>query len=219
MTLLDFIIIMALFIIAVYSVTWYFLVRRKTIVFIRDYTKKLEELIKPRDKEYIILGYLVGYRAVYTLNDDSKVYVLLTTAPKLSLFYYPIAKLLRREDRVTIAIKPSTRWITRELHAISRKEHKLKEIVLRDLGEDINHLKNTTMNIKNEEYEIYYEDSEDLPFLVKTISKTEIPVYKVSIYKKQNLLLLTTKASIENIEETYSILLEYLKKTSKLLTK
>ncbi|MEM0025161.1 MAG: hypothetical protein QXV41_01130, partial [Zestosphaera sp.] len=76
----------ALIIASAISVIWYFRGRRKMLKFIKEFTDELERELRPADKEYVLLGYLVGYRAKYKLEDGRNAYILLTTAPRHSFF-------------------------------------------------------------------------------------------------------------------------------------
>ncbi|MEM2212079.1 MAG: hypothetical protein QW114_02660 [Candidatus Nezhaarchaeales archaeon] len=96
---------------ALASVPWYFRMRRR-IALMKKVTEDLEKTLKPKDKEYVLLGYLVDYKAKYTLNGGDKVYVVFTTAPKHSMLYYPILKAFKRKDRLTLAIEYGRRHVS-----------------------------------------------------------------------------------------------------------
>jgi hypothetical protein len=144
------------------SVIWYFRARRKILRFIKEFTEELEKELRPSDKEYVLLGYLVGYRARYKLEDGRNVYVLLTTTPKHSLFYYPIARALGREDRVTIMLELAGRNVLRDLHAVRKNESRLLNVLLRDLGERAGRLNRTVLETSKGDYEVFYEEPRDL---------------------------------------------------------
>jgi len=212
---LDVIALSTLMILTVAIVVWYFRMRRKMIKFLKEFTIKLEEVLKPKDKEYRLLGYLVGYKAFFTLSDDSKAYVLLTTAPRLSLIYYPIARALGHEDRVTIALEPSRRRVVREAHAVKEGESRLKAILSKDLGEELSRLSMTKVNVRWGTYEIFYEDPRDVDLLIGIINDETIPIYKVSAYKGLNLTEIVSKAEVGKVEYLYEKLREYTKKVTK----
>ncbi|MCS7099561.1 MAG: hypothetical protein NZ925_04385, partial [Sulfolobales archaeon] len=114
MVLLDLIVITSMSVLAVASVVWYFRMRRKMLVLMKKVTEDLEKSFKPVDKAYVLLGYLVGYRAKYDLENGDKVYILLTTAPRHSILYYPIARALKRTDRLEVAIANYSRYVSKE---------------------------------------------------------------------------------------------------------
>ncbi|MEM0478720.1 MAG: hypothetical protein QXS16_00195, partial [Pyrobaculum sp.] len=103
--LLDLVGLTALMVISVASVMWYFRERKKILKLMRDFVVELEEVFKPVDKTYTLLGYLVGFRAVYKLHNGDQLYVLFTTAPRYAFLYLPFVKLLGREDLETYFYK------------------------------------------------------------------------------------------------------------------
>ncbi len=215
MELINAIALFALVILSVASVFWYFRVRRKMLVFLKEFTVKLEEVLKPKDKVYTLLGYLVGYKATYKLGDGSKAYILLTTAPRLSLFYYPIAKALGREDRVSIALRPGIERIVREMHAVREGESRLKAVLSRDLGEKLNKLNTTKVKTKWGTYEVFYEDPKDVDILLGVINDETLPIYKVSAYKSLNLTEIVSKAEVDKVEHLYRKLREFTSKVAR----
>jgi len=214
LTSMDAILILVVVILAVASVVWYFRMRRRMIRFLRDFTVELEEVFKPRDKEYMLLGYLVGYKATYKLRDGSRAYILLTTTPRHSLFYYPIAAILGREDRVEIALQPSRGRVLREAHAVRRGEYRLKLVLRKDLGEELAKLNTSTVNTQNGVYELYYENPEDVNLILEIINDRSIPVYKLSAYKKQNLVEIVSRAELGKVKYLYEKLRYYMERVT-----
>lgn len=178
MNFVDAIAISALMVLTTITVVWYFRMRRRMLRFLKDFTVKLEEILKPRDKEYHLLGYLVGYKALFKLSDGSRVYVLLTTTPRHSLIYYIVARALKREDRVTIALEPSRRKVIKEVHAVRDGEAKLKYVLNRDLGDELSKLSVSKVNTRWGYYEIYYEDPKDVDMLLSIINDEKSPYIK-----------------------------------------
>ena len=68
----------------------------------------LEEHLRPRDKLYMYLGYLVGFRARYLLRDPrvSEVIVTYTTPPYHVFFYLPVITLFDKREKLDIIVKP-----------------------------------------------------------------------------------------------------------------
>ncbi len=205
----------ALMILTTATVVWYFRIRKKMLQFLKEFTVRLEEVLKPKDKEYRLLGYLVGYKAFFTLSDGSKAYVLLTTAPKFSLIYYPIAKALKHEDRVAIALEPSKRKVVKEVHAVKVGEARLKAILSKDLREGLSKLNMTKVNVRWGSYEIFYEDPKDVDLLIDVLNNEILPIYKISAYKDLNLTEVVSKAEVDKIEYLYERLREYTKRVTK----
>jgi len=183
------------------SVVWYFRARKKMLRFIKEFTDELERGLRPTDKEYVLLGYLVGYRARYKLEDGRNAYVLLTTVPRHALFYYPIAKVLRREDRVTIMLELAGRSVLRELHAVKKNESKILKVLLRDLGSQIEKLSRTTIKTAKGDYEVFYEEPRDLDLINKVINSKPKPVIKLSAHKNLNAVEVVSKAELGSVRE------------------
>jgi len=189
------------------SVIWYFRARRRMLRFIKEFTDELEKKLRPSDKEYVLLGYLVGYRARYKLEDGRNVYVLLTTAPRHSLFYYPIAKALGREDRVTIMLELAGRSVLRDLHAVRKSESRLLKVLLKDLEKRAERLSRATVKTSKGDYEVFYEEPRDLDLIRKIIDLRTKPLLKLSAYKDHNAVEVVSKAELGSVNE----LLESLK--------
>lgn len=197
------------------SVIWYFRARRKMLKFIKEFTDELERELRPVDKEYVLLGYLVGYRARYKLEGGRKAYILLTTAPRHAFFYYLIARTLGREDRVTIMLELTGRSVLRELHAVKRGESRALSVLLRDLGSQAEKLNKTTMKTSKGDYEVFYEEPRDLDLINKIIDSRPRPIIKLSAYKNLNAVEVVSRAELGSVSE----LLESLKMLTKNISK
>jgi len=162
----------------------------------------------------MLLGYLVGYKASYKLGDESRAYIHLATTPGHSLLYYPIAAIPKREDRVEIALQPSRGRVLREAHAVRRGGYRLKLVLRRDLGEELAKLNTLTVNTQNGVYELYYENLEDVNLILEVISDRSIPVYKLSAYKKQNLVEIVSRAELGKVRYLYEKLRYYMEKVT-----
>jgi len=197
------------------SVIWYFRARRKILKFIKEFTEELEKELRPSDKEYVLLGYLVGYRARYKLEDGKNVYVLLTTAPKHSLFYYPIARALGHEDRVTVMLELAGRNILRDLHAVRKNESRLLNVLLRDLNERAERLNRTIVETSKGDYEVFYEEPRDLDLIRKIIDSRTKSLLKLSAYKDRNAVEIVSKAELGSVNELLGSLKMFARSVSK----
>ncbi len=154
LTFLDFfIIIVALSGIAVLQ---YFRGRRVNLHLVKYTSRVFEEIIKPKDKTYHIIGMYVGYHAVYWIREGalSRLEATVILMPRYSAFYYPISKLTLRHDRVYLRY-----WFTRypggEAHAIASRAY------LRPLSSVINGLKDMNteiLEVNGRRYTIVYRD-------------------------------------------------------------
>ena len=77
-------------------------VRRMKII-----SKRLEDYLKPADKEYVLLGTSVGFRALFIVNRDNinKVETVLILLPRQSLIYYPISRLTTKHDKFIVKVE------------------------------------------------------------------------------------------------------------------
>ncbi len=94
-------------VVAVATVVVYFRGRRINLVLMRDFIVKMENLFEPSDKEYVLLGYLVGFKAKFKVMrwNISDITWMLTLLPRQSLLYYPISKLTSKFDRLYISAR------------------------------------------------------------------------------------------------------------------
>ena len=92
------------------SVAWFFWMRRVMLRRQSAIIRGLEERLQPRDKQYWLIGYLVGFAARYTLRDPQapRIWVTYTTPPYHVFFYLPVIILGRKRERLEVAVEPSS---------------------------------------------------------------------------------------------------------------
>ncbi len=107
---IDSLIVLAIALIAAATVLWFFRIRRLMIMRQRSIVEILEEELKPRDKTYTLLGYLVGFKADYLLDNRvaSKAWILYIMPPHHVLLYLPVIHLLGRRERIALSFKLKT---------------------------------------------------------------------------------------------------------------
>jgi len=171
-------------------------------------TEELEKVFKPVDKTYVLLGYLVGYRAKYELENGDRVYILFTTAPRHSILYYPIAKALKRTDRIEIAIENSKRYVARDLHAVALSDSRLLNILLRDLGSKKEVISKRAIETSRGEYMVYYEDSGDIELVKRFIDSVELNIYRLSAFTRNNLVELVAEIREDSVQSLVRALRE-----------
>ncbi len=88
--------------------------------------RELEEVFRPVDKIYQVIGIYVGFRGVLKLDDPSIERVEVTTIlmPRHSLLYYPISLLTVRMDKVMIHLVPRGR-VPGEAHVVRKGYYRL----------------------------------------------------------------------------------------------
>ncbi len=215
MIVLDYLALVLLSFLAVASVVWYFRMRRKTLVLTKAVTEELEKIFKPVDKTYVLLGYLVGYRAKYDLESGDRVYVLLTTAPRHSLLYYPIARALGRTDRLEIALESPRRPVIRDLHAVFAKDGRTHSLLLRDLGSKREAISRRVVETPKGEYVVYYEDSGDVELVRRLVSSAELRVYRLSAFAGNNLVVLAAEIREGKVADAVRLLRELSRSVSR----
>jgi hypothetical protein len=186
--LLDFLALLGLSTLAAAMVVWFYWMRRRVLKLIKKVVDDLEGFFKPIDKTYTLLGYLVGFRAIYELERGDRLFIVLTTTPRHSLIYYPLLKLLGRTDRLQLALKPSSRYVLRELHVVDARDKRSLQILARDLGERINWLSRVEYETPRGIYLVYYESPEDLDLVKRLIERSPARIFKLSAYTRENLV-------------------------------
>ena len=90
------------------SVAWFFWMRRVMLRRQAALVRELEERLRPRDKQYWLVGYLVGFAARYRTRDPRApvVWVTYTTPPYHVFFYLPAIILGRKRERLEVAVEP-----------------------------------------------------------------------------------------------------------------
>jgi len=89
------------------SVAWFFIMRRKMLRRQIYVIRELESVIPVRDARYWVHGYLVGFTAKYWVRTGpvDKVYVTYVTPPYHAFFYLPVIALLRKRERLEVAVE------------------------------------------------------------------------------------------------------------------
>jgi hypothetical protein len=203
---LDFIGITALTVLSAASVIWYFRERRKMLVFVRDYVKELEEFFKPRDKTYTLLGYLVGFRAVYKLRGGDELYVLLTTAPRYALLYLPFIKVLGREHLVTYFYKSGKPRRLRTYIAVRQSAKRTLVVVESDIQRLGLKLERTAVETPTGRYVVFHEPGAP-PYLISDIlQKTSLDVRKLAVYGSLNSVEVTVPPRLGEVGKVWDLL-------------
>jgi len=102
------------------AVIWFFHFRRRMIRRIAWVARDLEEALRPRDKRYWYLGYLVGFRARYWVNRGpvTTAAALYIIPPYHVFFYLPVVILARRRERLDLAVALRSTGIGGEAHIV-----------------------------------------------------------------------------------------------------
>ena len=116
-------------------VLWFFRIRRIMLLRQRLIIAALEEVFKPRDKTYYLLGYLVGFRAEYHVERGGvrRLWVLYVMPPHHALLYLPLIKLLGRRERISLTAKVAG-TVASEAHVVDTRDTWSKRSFTADYG-------------------------------------------------------------------------------------
>ncbi len=140
------------------AVVWFFYFRRAMIRRIAGVARTLEETLRPRDKRYWYLGYLVGFRARYWVNRGpiKAVNAMYVIPPYHVFFYLPVIILGRRRERLDIAVELRERMqVNGEAHIINTRDRAAKLSFRRDVR-DPSKLRTAKLRLGDVEVEAYY---------------------------------------------------------------
>ncbi len=181
--------------------------RKWNLQLMYHYLQSIEEVVKPEDKDYVWLGGYIGFRAVYKVNRDNirKFEYTLTLLPRQSLFYFPIALLTSRHDKLYVVIKPFAQ-IKREAHLIQKGYYRMRPDI-----ENEPLLQKEIIEVGGRKYEALFEkrrDVENLKALLESLPKPH-NVKHISLTPKTNVFYVLMKPEPETITEDVEKLLRF----------
>jgi len=143
-----------LIIFAVVTTAQYFLGRRKNLLLIQEYAKAMEDALKPVDKQYTWVGGYIGFKAEYKVKQETVriVRATLHMMPRLSLLYYPVAKLTMRHDKLYVILETSKN-IDGEAHLIQKGYYRIGPGI-----KDEEKFLRRDVRLGDEEFEMLYQD-------------------------------------------------------------
>jgi len=142
---------------------------------LRDVVPALEKRFNPSSKEYQWLGYLAGFKARYVLPGRHRVYLLLTTVPGHSLFYYPFARIAGRRDRLEIAFDPSDRVVVGEVCLVKKNSRVDNAILRNSVGERPVRLFSKEVEGLYD-YIVFYSDESLYDKVAEAVASVSLPV-------------------------------------------
>lgn len=140
------------------AVVWFFYFRRVMIRRIAGIARTLEERLKPRDRRYWYLGYLVGFRARYWVNRGpiKAVNAMYIIPPYHVFFYLPVILLGGRRERLDIAVELRERVaVGGEAHIVNARDRGARMSLKGDVG-NTGRLKAGKLRLDGVEAEAYY---------------------------------------------------------------
>ena len=173
--------------------------RKLNLMLMQHYLKAIEDIIKPKDKDYVWLGGYIGFRAHYKVSEGNidKFEYTLTLLPRQSIFYMPISKLISRHDKLYIVVRPYSQ-IKREAHLIQKRYYRIKPKI-----EEEELLQKDFIEIEGKEYEALFEKRRDVELLREFLQGFSKPenVKHVSLTPKTNVFYILMKPEPDTIKE------------------
>ncbi|AIF69167.1 membrane protein [Palaeococcus pacificus DY20341] len=191
--------LLALMILAGIATFQFYKGRKLNLAIMQHYLRSIEDVVNPKDKEYIWVGGYVGFRAYYKVmeNNIDKFEYTLTLLPRQSILYFPISKLINRHDKIYFVIHPYSK-IKREAHLIQKGYYRIKPKI-----EDEEMLQKEIIEVNGKKYEALFEKRRDVELLrefLQGFSKLE-NVKHISMTPKTNVLYVFMKPELETIED------------------
>ncbi len=186
------------------SVIWFFRFRKAMIRKQANLIRHLEGQIRPRDKLYWYLGYLVGFRARYKVGRGGveNVYVLYTSPPYHVFFYLPIIWLFRKRERLELILQlGNDHGIRGEAHIADERIRSIRLSLTADLG-DKGRYKRTVIRDSGRDYTVYYTGGNALDKAVDLFNRIKLhaPVYRVSVDgSRRSILVSVEPVSLEAV--------------------
>ncbi len=167
------------------AIIWFFKFRKVMIEKQILVINAIENALKPRDKRYWLLGYLVGFRAKYWINRGGikRAWALYVTPPYHIFFYLPAIILLKKKERLEVTIEMDGIYnVKGEGHLYDPKERSAVRSVRKDVRSTKN-LKKIDLTLNGTKYSAIYrgedmaERLKDLFYAVQRYAN----VYRISI--------------------------------------
>ncbi len=167
------------------AVIWFFRFRKTMIKRQSQLARYLEDEFRPRDKTYWLLGYLVGFRARYTVQRGliDNVHILYITPPYHVFFYLPIIALFKKRERLDVIIR------FREgvrmggiAHIADTSIRTIKAVLHRDMG-DRTKYREAEEVVAGRRYKAYYTSPRALEIARRILREASLHarIYRVTV--------------------------------------
>lgn len=199
---------------AVVATAQYFLGRRKNLIFIQQYADAMEAVLKPVDKQYTWIGGYIGFKSGYKVEQEmvKEVKVTLQTMPRLSLLYYPIAKLTMRHDKLYLVIETSKN-IRGETHLIQKGYYRMPPGI-----KDVERFHKRYVKLGDTEFEILYQDGEGERQLLSLAQSLRVDFKRIkhlSYTSSTNVIYAFVDPSFDLIPPLFTAMLDFAAKVVK----
>ncbi len=175
--------------------------RKINLVIMSESVKLFERILKPRDKEYRMIGLYVGYSGILKIGRDGikEVELTLVLLPRQSLLYFPISLLTSRFDKVFLRYVVTKR-IPWEAHLIRKGYYRLG---IRRVIRGIEKMFVTETEIGGVKYYMVYNNATAAKTLVNLVKRLEKPdlIQHVALVPKNMSLFIASKLKMEYLED------------------
>lgn len=188
------------------SVLQFFKGRKINLAILERSIRILEDVFKPRDKNYTVIGIYVGYSALYRIYKDliSTIETVVTLLPRQSLLYYPISRLTSRFDKIYLIIHyDKDKTLLGEAHVVKKGYYRLG--IKRNIR-GIEKMNIETTRIAGKHYYLVYTHrnlAEKLLEYIKSLSDPTL-VNHIAVVPKHRRLYLAARLDLENLSEIAS---------------
>ncbi|WP_456321679.1 hypothetical protein [Palaeococcus sp. (in: euryarchaeotes)] len=191
--------LLALMILAGVATLQFYKGRKLNLAMMQHYLRSIEEVVKPKDKNYIWVGGYVGFRAYYKINEGNieNFDYTLTLLPRQSILYFPVSKLINRHDKIYFVVHPHSK-IKREAHLIQKGYYRMKPKI-----ENEELMQKEIVEVDGVKYEALFEKRRDVELLrefLQGFSRIK-DVKHISLTPKTNVLYVFMKPDLETIEK------------------
>lgn len=198
------IVVIAIVIISLPSVAWFFTFRKRMIRRYLSILKYLEREYMPNDKTYWYLGYLVGFRGKYRVSRGllENVFVLYTMPPYHVFFYLPIIWIFKKKERLEIIHQfKSKAPLKGQAHIADTNIKSIALSISADL-KDTSKYKNSALPYNGRNYNVYYTGGNALDLARDLFNKlsVKVNVFRVSVDGSRSSILVSFEPnSLEDI--------------------
>ena len=191
------------------SVVWFFQVRRAMIARMRAVIGILEDELRPRDKTYTLLGYLVGFRAVYDLpyRWSTRAWLLYTMPPGHVFFYLPVIALRGERDRLEVTFRLRSP-LPGEAHVYDPRDRHVKRLVRRDTAGVEERLARAFVEASGRRYAALYSGEEALEkarALLEDLLAAGVDVRRVTLSDRDWALHVSLVPSVSTLREALRV--------------
>ncbi len=185
--------------------------RKKNLLILEKSIRILEDVFKPRDKNYTIIGIYVGYSALFDVrwNHIDKVEAVVLLFPRQSLLYAPVARLTSRYDKAYIIIHYfKDKSFPGEAHVIQKGYYRLG---VRRVIKGIERMRREEISIGGRKYYLIYNNRYMLEKLINYVKNLEQPdlVKHIAVVPRKKRLYMAMRLDImkyrEMLEKYYEL--------------